>query len=111
MFRFLLLLVLLAGVAGYFTKPTEAQHRDAVNATLREIQEQAASNFDLGGLLETGIAQLTQGGAYTDFYVASRYVAEVNDRPLAECWGAFGQVRCVPKVSGDGGGASTVGDG
>lgn len=103
MFRFLLLLLVIAGVAGYFTKPTEAQHREAVNATLQEIQEQAASNLDLGGMLETGLAQLSQEGTYTDYYVASNYTVESNGRALAECWGAFTQVRCVPKIGGDGG--------
>ena len=100
MFRFLLLLLVIAGVAGYFTKPTEAQHREAVNATLQEIQEQAASNLDLGGMLETGLAQLSQEGSYTDYYVASKYTVEANGRTLAECWGAFTQVRCAPKIGG-----------
>lgn len=110
MFRFLLLLLVLAGVAGYFTKPTEAQHREAVNATLEQIQEQAASNLDLGSMLQTGFAQLSQEGQYTDYYVVSKYDVAVNDRPLAECWGAFGQVRCMPKITGNaGGGAADTG--
>ena len=98
MFRFLLLLLVVAGVAGYFTKPTEAQHRHAMNATLQQIQSEAASNLDLGGLLQTGFAQLAQDGTYTDYYVASKYTVDVNGRELAECWGAYGQVRCVPKI-------------
>jgi hypothetical protein len=98
MFRSLGLLVVLAGVAGYFTKPTEAQHREAANATLQQLQDAAASNLDLGGMLQTGIAQISQDGTYTDYYVASKYVVTVNERALAECWGAFGQVRCMPKV-------------
>ncbi len=98
MFRFLLLLLVLAGVAGYFTKPTEAQHRQAADATLQQIQEQAASNLDLGAILQTGVAQISQDGTYTDYYVASHYAISVNDRPIAECWGAFGQVRCMPKI-------------
>ncbi len=98
MFRLLFLLIILAGVAGYFTKPTEAQHREAMSATLQEIQETAASNLDLGAMMQTGFAQLSQDGAYTDYYVASKYVVEVNDSLLAECWGAYGQVRCIPKI-------------
>ncbi len=105
MFRILLLLLVIAGVAGYFTKPSEAQHREAVNQTLQTIQEEAADNLDLGGMLQTGIAQLSQEGTYTDYYVASKYVVEVDGRPLAECWGAFTQVRCVPKVGADEGGS------
>lgn len=102
MFRFLMLLLVIAGVAAYFTKPTEAQHREAVNATLQQIQDRAASNLDLGGMLQTGIAQLSQDGVYTDYYLASKYTVEVNGATLAECWGAFSQVRCAPKVGADG---------
>lgn len=98
MFRFLVLLLLLAGVAGYFTKPTEAQHREAVNHTLQQIQEQAASNFDVGSMLQTGVAQISQDGTFTDYYVASRYTVKSGDRALADCWGAFGQVRCTPAL-------------
>jgi len=100
MFRILLLLLVIAGVAAYFTKPTEAQHREAVNATLQQIQEDAASNFDLGGMLETGMAQFTQDGTYTDYYLASRYTVDVDGRAIAECWGAFTQVRCAPAAGG-----------
>lgn len=98
MFRFLFLLLVLAGVAGYFTKPTEAQHREAVNATLQQIQEQAVSNLDLSAMLQTGVAQLSQDGTYADYYVASRYTVKSGARALADCWGAFGQVRCTPAV-------------
>ncbi len=109
MFRSLLLLLVLAGVAGYFTKPTEAQHRDAVSATLQDLQDAAASNLDLGAMVQTGLAQLSQDGAYTDYYVASRYTVSSGDRALADCWGAFTQVRCTPAISTGEGGASSGG--
>ena len=109
MFRSLALLLVLAGVAGYFTKPTEAQHREAVNATLQDLQEAATSNLDLGGMVQTGLAQLSQDGSYTDYYVASRYTVSAGDRALADCWGAFTQVRCTPAVSA--GEASSSGGG
>lgn len=99
MFRSLLLLLVLAGVAGYFTKPTEAQHRDAVSATLQDLQDAAASNLDLGAMVQTELAQLSQDGTYTDYYVASRYTVSSGDRALADCWGAFTQVRCTPAVA------------
>jgi hypothetical protein len=98
MFRFLLLLLVMAGVGGYFTKPTEAQHREAVNAMLEQAQDAAASDLDLGGLVESSVTRFTQDGAYTDYYVASRYAVQAGDRPVADCWGAFTQVRCTPAV-------------
>jgi hypothetical protein len=75
MFRSLGLLVILAGVAGYFTKPTEAAHREAARAALEQLQQDALANL------------------------ASRYTVEVNQRPVADCWGAFTQVRCTPAAA------------
>ena len=98
MFRFLFLLLVLAGVGGYFTKPTEAQHREAARALLEKIQHDAFSNMDLGGLVESSIARFGDEGRYQDYYVASRYTVEVNERAVADCWGAFTQVRCTPAV-------------
>ncbi len=99
MFRFLFLLLVLAGVAGYFTKPTEAQHREAARAALEQIQHDAISNMDLGGLVESSIARIGDEGRYQDYYLASRYTVEVNERPVADCWGAFTQVRCTPAAA------------
>ncbi len=98
MFRFLLLLLVMAGVGGYFTKPTEAQHRAAARAALEQLQKDAISNMDIGVLVETSLARFGDEGSYQDYYVASRYTVEVNDRPVADCWGAFTQVRCAPAL-------------
>jgi hypothetical protein len=99
MFRSLGLLVVLAGIAGYFTKPTEAQHRDAARATLEQIQQDAFSNLDIGALVDSSIARLGDEGRFQDYVVASRYTVEVNQRPIADCWGAFTQVRCTPAAA------------
>lgn len=98
MLRFLLLLLVLAGVAGYFTKPTEAKHREAARAALEQIQQDAISSMDLDGLVESSVARFGDEGRFQDYYVASRYTVEVNQRPVADCWGAFTQVRCTPAV-------------
>ncbi|MGE0596440.1 MAG: hypothetical protein AB7P07_08740 [Hyphomonadaceae bacterium] len=94
MFRFLLLLLILAGVAGYFTNPDEAAHRAAANEVLSAQADAAAENFDLGGLIETGAASIAQNGGYTNYYVASHYALQAGDQPYVDCWGAFTQVMC-----------------
>jgi hypothetical protein len=99
MFRTLFLLLVLAAIGGYFTKPAEAQHRQAARAVLEQAQEAAISNLDLGALVESSIARFGDEGRYQDYYVASRYTVEVNHRPVADCWGAFGRVRCAPTVA------------
>lgn len=94
MFRFLLLLLILASVAGYFTNPDEAAHRAAANEVLSAQADAAAENFDLGGLIETGAASLTQNGGYQNYYVVSSYRLDAGDEPYVECWGAFTRVIC-----------------
>ncbi len=98
MFRSLLLLLVAAGIAGYFTKPTEAQHREAARAALEQLQGEAISNMDIGALVESSIARIGEEGRFQNYYVASRYTVEVNQRPVADCWGAFTQVRCTPAL-------------
>lgn len=99
MLRFLLLLVALVAVAAYFTKPTEAQHREAARATLEQLQQQAFAEVNLDALVETSLARFGDEGRFQDYAVASRYTVEVNDRAIADCWGAFTQVRCTPAAA------------
>lgn len=100
MFRILLLLIILAGVGAYFTKPDRAMHEAKAQATLEAAQEAAASSLDLGDMLNLGLAGLMQEGRYEDFYLASKYTVIYRGQPLMECWGAFQQVQCSPPVSG-----------
>lgn len=100
MLRLVLLLIIVAGVAGYFTRPEEAAMRDAANAALSANTEQAAENLDIGGVVE-GVAEqgevaLAGERAYTNYYVAARYDVTLDGRPIVNCWGAFTQVKCSP---------------
>ncbi len=93
MFRLLFLLIVMAAIAAYFTKPERAAHEQAAQATLRQAQDAAASAFDIGGVLNLGLAGLAQDGRYEDFYLASKYTLRVKGRDVMQCWGAFTQVR------------------
>jgi hypothetical protein len=95
MFRLILLLVIIAAVAAYFTKPDAAAHRAAAEATMQAAQNEAASDVNLGDMLELGVASLMQSGVYEDMYLASKYTVRVREQPFIECWGAFTQVRCT----------------
>jgi len=93
MLRLIGLLVVIAA-AGYFTNPTAEAHRAAANQVLSAQADAAAENLDLGGMLETGAASLTQNGAYQNFYVGSKYTLEAGGHPYVECYGAFTKVMC-----------------
>jgi hypothetical protein len=94
MFRLLSLLILIAGVGAYFTKPDEAAHRAAAAAVLDEARDAAVGVVDLSALLNLSVASVMQEGRYEDLYVVSKYSVSVHNQPLMVCWGAFEQVRC-----------------
>lgn len=85
--RWILLLLVLAGVAGYFTKPEEPAMRAAAEAVLNEPTS-------LGELMEGVGAQVAGDRRYDNYYVASKYTVALGENPVVECWGAFTQVQC-----------------
>ena len=87
MLRLVLLLLIIAGVAGYFTKPTEAVMREAADAVLSD-----PSNVSEG--LESIGATIAGDRAYSNYYVAAKYDVTLDGTPVVSCWGAFQQVKC-----------------
>jgi hypothetical protein len=87
MLRLVLLLIVIAGVAGYFTKPTEAVMRESADAVLSD-----PSNISEG--LEGIGATIAGERAYSDYYVAAKYDVTLDGTPVVSCWGAFQQVKC-----------------
>ena len=88
---FLVLLVLLglAGAAGYFTRPGEGMHRGIATSLMTE-----------GRVTRPDI--MTGSYAFSDFYVVTRSTMRSSDRELLECWGAFTRFLCTgatPQVS------------
>ena len=87
MLRIVLLLLIVAGVAGYFTKPTEAVMREGADAVLSD-----PANISEG--LESVGATLAGQRSYSDYYVAAKYDVTLDGTPVVSCWGAFQQVKC-----------------
>ena len=94
MLRLLLLIIVVAGVAGYFTKPTEAVMRDAAQVAVGNAAEDALSNGDVMDAIRGGAAHVSADGRYENLYVAAKYTSPAEGAPLVECWGAFTQVMC-----------------
>ena len=87
MLRLVLLLLVVAGVAGFFTRPQEPTLREAADAVLSDPQ-------NLGQVIEGGMATLAGNREFSDYYVVTRYVVTVDNEPVVTCWGAFTQTQC-----------------
>lgn len=87
MLRLVLLLIIIAGVAGYFTRPDEATMRQSADAVLSD-----PANISQG--LESIGASIAGDRHYDNYYVASKYSVTLDDNPVVECWGYFKQVSC-----------------
>jgi hypothetical protein len=85
--RLLLLLIVLAGAGGYFTRPDA----DAHWKTVAGLIEQGATD---GGAISD------RSGKFSDYYVATNYVFSVGGEPRLECWGAFTRFLCIRPDAG-----------
>lgn len=81
MFRIVILLLIIAAVAGYFTRPSQAALEAAANAEMNVLEN--IGNTLLGER------------AFSDYYVATRYVVTLNDETLVQCWGVYQQTLCT----------------
>lgn len=87
MLRLVLLLLVIAGAAGFFTRPTEPVMAEAADAVLSD-----PANISEG--LESIGATIAGNRAYTNYYVAAKYDVTLDGTPVVSCWGAFTQVKC-----------------
>ncbi len=85
--KWLIILIIIAGIAGYFTRPDEAKMREAANAVLSN-----PGNISQG--VESLGASIAGNRSYDNYYVAAKYTVTLNNDPILTCWGAFTQVQC-----------------
>ena len=75
--RWVIMLVVIAAIAAYFTRPD----RDTMSA--------AANKFIGGNLLDQAAGAIS-GRSFDDYYVVTKYTVADS----VTCWGAFKQVQC-----------------
>jgi len=90
-----LILLVIVGVAAYFTNPQEAAFVDPAREALQTAATQDLEELDIGGVIGNSAAQLG-GGEYETFYVAGKYALPSAADARVECWGAFTFVSCTP---------------
>jgi hypothetical protein len=87
MLRLILLLLIIAGVAGYFTRPDEPTMRQAADAVLSDPQNISQGLDSLG-------ATVAGDRTYDNYFVASKYTVTLDGAPIVTCWGYFTQTSC-----------------
>ncbi len=87
MLRLVLVLVVIAAIAAFFTRPTETQLREVADALLSEPQSISQGLESIG-------ATIAGNRTFSDYLVATRYVVTLDNSPVVDCWGAFTQVQC-----------------
>ena len=85
--KWLILLIIIAGIGGYFTRPEEGKMREAANALLSNPGDISQGVQSLG-------ATIAGDRTYDNYYVAAKYTVTLNNDPVVTCWGAFTQVQC-----------------
>jgi hypothetical protein len=97
----LLLLLIVAGIAAYFTVPTRAAHEAAARAFL-EARAQApaaetpaqAPGISLDSVVDFVTGMMAGQGRYENYYVLSKFTVDMPGAAYLECYGAFTLVRC-----------------
>ncbi|MCC6788445.1 MAG: hypothetical protein IT547_11450 [Hyphomonadaceae bacterium] len=96
----ILLLLILIGVAAYFTVPTREKHEEAARAFMQtEAQQQtgevqAQTGISLDSVVDFVTGFVAGQGRYDNYYVASKFTVDMPGAAYLECWGAFTQVQC-----------------
>jgi hypothetical protein len=94
-----LLLLVIIGVAAYFTVPTRAAHEEAARAYLERqaqipAEAQQQPGFSLDSVVDYVTGMVAGQGRYESFYVMSKYTVDMPGAAYLECYGAFTMVRC-----------------
>lgn len=92
-----LLLLILAGVAAYFTVPVREAHQEAARAFLegRAPGEAAGEGaITLDSVIGYVKGVLAGEGRYENYYLASKFTLDTPGAAYVECWGAFTLVQC-----------------
>jgi hypothetical protein len=99
-----LLLLVLFGVAAYFTVPPREAHEAAAQAFLegRVPGEAQGGAITLDSVIGFVKGMLAGEGRYENFYLVSKYTLDTPGAAYVECYGAFTLVRCSEVVPGAG---------
>jgi hypothetical protein len=94
----ILLLLIVAAVAAYFTKPDRAAHEAKAQIALEAPQAEDADRPDIINDVVGAVKGAFAGeGRFEDFYLFTKYSVDAPGSDFVECYGAFTQVICQVK--------------
>lgn len=97
----LLLLLIVIGVAAYFTVPTREAHEEAARAFLQGHEPAAEQQgVTLDSVIGYVKGMLAGEGRYENYYLVSKYTLDTPGASYVECYGAFTIVRCSEVAPG-----------
>lgn len=101
----ILLILILAVVAAYFTVPTREAHEEAARAYLEgrapgETREEGGITLD--SVIGYVKGMMAGEGRYENFFLASKFTLDTPGSAYVECYGAFTFVRCSEVAPGGG---------
>jgi hypothetical protein len=96
----LLLLLILAGAGAYFTVPARDAHEAAARALMQadaqdETQRmQQQTGVSLDSIVDFATGFIAGQGRYENYYLASKFTADLPGAAYVECWGVYTFVQC-----------------
>lgn len=94
MLRLIILLVIVAAVAGYFTNPKEEAYVEPARVAAGNAGEAQLESGQIGDAIESGVQHVAGEGEYKNMFVFSTYAMPSAASPNVSCWGAFTMVQC-----------------
>ncbi|GAM98555.1 hypothetical protein U91I_02190 [alpha proteobacterium U9-1i] len=90
----LLLLLIIAGVAAWYTNPTREAHELQARTILEAGAPAADGGLTLDDVIGYAKGMLAGEGRYENYYLLSKYTVDMPGASFVECYGAYTFVNC-----------------
>lgn len=90
----LLLLLIIAGIAAWYTNPTRDAHEEQARVLLDEGAPAPSAGFTLDDVIGYAKGMLAGEGRYESYFLASKYTVDMPGSSFVECYGAYTFVNC-----------------
>ncbi len=91
----LLLLLIIAGIAAFYTNPTREEHEMQARTVLEGGAPAAPDDgLSLDDVIGYAKGMLAGEGRYESYYLLSKYTVDMPGSSFVECYGAYTIVNC-----------------